>query len=256
MTGPDIPDLDRQGFGRPEHQDMPSISDVSLAALLSGLRPPAGSAPQLCSLAESLAILTDRPDSDELGGEAETLAAFRARFAAPGRVHRSRRREPRRLPRSRPVRSAAAVLGAAVFSFGGLAAAAYAGALPTPLQRLAHEIIAAPAPHAQPASSPSPAVTSHAARAGTHSSHRPHQAPASPGSGGSRGAPTPHGAGEPGGLPTPHSSGKPTGLPSPGESGKPTAPPTPGSSGKPTGLPSPRASSPASPRADVTRGTS
>jgi hypothetical protein len=115
----------------------------------------------LWPLAESLALLTGRPASDELEGEAATLAAFRREFGAASRVHR------RRAGRLRPVHSAVAGIAAAVFSVGGLAAAAYAGALPPPLQRLAHDIIAAPAPHRRPVSRPAsagPAVRGHSAR--------------------------------------------------------------------------------------------
>lgn len=49
---------------------------------------------------------------------------------------------------------AAAVTAVAAVSLGGAAAAAYAGALPAPIQKVAHHIIGAPA--AGPSDSPSP----------------------------------------------------------------------------------------------------
>ncbi|HEY2576537.1 MAG TPA: hypothetical protein VGI74_09545 [Streptosporangiaceae bacterium] len=269
MTDADIPDRDV-----PDRRDIPLISDASLAALLAGARLPAGSAPRLRPLAESLAGLTDQPSSGELDGEAQTLAAFRKQFASARQAGRSRRRWGRLLPRPLPVKSAAAAMVAAIFSLGGFAATAYAGALPAPLQRLAHEIIAAPAPDGQPAPRPStatPAVTGPAAyslctawaQAKAHGSDA-QQAVAfgklaaaaggadhvaaycaaatragSPPSGRPHPARTPGGSGKPSGLPSPRGSGKPTGLPAPGGSGKPSGLPSPRGSGKPTGLPAP-----------------
>jgi hypothetical protein len=259
---------------RPDHEDAPTISDASLAALLADVRLPSGSAPQLRPLAESLALLTGRPSSDELDGEAATIAAFRREFGTVGRAHRPRRRREGRL---RSAKSAAAVMGAALFGFGGLAAAAYAGTLPAPLQRLAHDIIAAPAPHPRPVTRPSaarPAVTGHSAyglcialarveangtaaqraeavtklatAAGgadhvsaycatvTHPARHVSTRPHQGPFGKSTMVPVPHGSGQPSGPPTSHGAGKP------GEShgtGKPTGLPTPHGEGNSAGHP-------------------
>jgi hypothetical protein len=231
VTGPDTPFLDgadRQGTVR---QDSSSISDASLAALLAGVKPSLGSPPQLHPLAQTLAELTARPTRDELNGEAETLAAFRGQFApfrgplrAPGPAHR-RRRRPRLPSLLLPVR-AAVVAGAAVLSLGGLAAAAYTGAFPAPVQRLAHEIIDAPAPGVQPASRPSP-ISPVVTPTGTSPSHRP------------RLAPTPHGSSKPAARPTPRGPGKPSGQPAPRDSGRPSQPPAQHGTGKPGQLPTP-----------------
>jgi hypothetical protein len=245
------------------------ISDAALAALLAGAEP-RGSAPQLRTLAETLTELTGKPGGDELDGEAETLAAFRNQFGAPGPARRPHRRS-RWLPsHPRPVRAAAA--GAAALALGAFATAAYAGALPAPVQRLAHEIIAAPSPSVQPATGRSPAarpVTGHPAyglctawaRAKAHGSRAQRAAafgklaaaaggPAKvtsycaavarhAASASHRPHPAPHGSGKPGGLPSPRGSGKPSDLPAPHGSGKPSGVPSPHGSGKASGLPAP-----------------
>jgi hypothetical protein len=225
-------------FSWPRRRDVLSISDTSLTALLAGAKLPAGSAPQLRSLAEVLAELTSRPQSDEVDSEAEALAVFRNHLGAPSPPGRSHHRARRSLPRPLPVRAAVAA-GAIVLSLAGLATAAYAGALPPPVQRLAHEIIAAPLPRARPAARPSPAVPP-AARPGTSPSHRPHPARSPHGSGKPSGHPTPHGSGKPSARPTPHGSGKPSARPTPHGSGKPSGRPTPHGSGKASGLDTPR----------------
>ena len=232
-------------LGEAKRRDAPMISDALLAALLAGAKPAGDSAPQLRPLAEALADLTARPGGDELDGEAETLAAFRDQFATPGpvrqprqveqprqphqrrRAHQPRRRRPRFLPRSLPVRAAAAVR-AVVLGLGGLATAAYAGALPAPVQQLAHEIIDAPAPPAQPATRPSPAAPA-ASYPSPAPSGRTHPTTAS------------HGHGKPGSHPTPNGKGKGQGK---GKGngqgqghghGKPTSHPTPNGNGNGNG---------------------
>jgi hypothetical protein len=211
-----------QSLGEPNRRDAPVISDASLAALLAGTKPAAGSAPQLRPLAEALADLTGVPGGDELYGEAETLAAFRDQFATPDPVRQPHHRRRRFLPRSLPVKAAAA-LGAVILGLGGLATAAYAGALPAPVQQFAHDIIDAPAPHSQPATTPSPAAT------------YPGPAP----SGHTRPTTASHGHGKPSSHPTPHGKGKGNGNGNgKGQGkghGKPTSHPTPHGNGNGNG---------------------
>ena len=258
----------------PGHPDVP-IGDTSLAALLAGTELPPGPAPELRPLAEALAELRAQPASDELEGEAETLAAFRSQFGAPRIAHRPPARTPPPRRRLLPVKAAAAA--AAVLSLGGIAAAAYAGALPATVQRLAHDIIRAPAPGTQPALTPSPArpattgdpaygLCTAWAHAKAHGTRKQQAAAfgrlaaaaggagnvttycataAPPGTSPSQipqPSPTPHGTGRPTGLPTPHGSGKPSGFPAPHSTGGPTVRPTPHSTGKPSGLPTPHSS--------------
>jgi hypothetical protein len=255
----------------PGHRDVPA-GDTALAALLAGTELPPGPAPELRPLAEALAELRGQPASDELEGEAKTLAAFRNQFGAPRLANRPPVRTPPPRRRLLPVMAAAAA--AAVLSLSGIAATAYAGALPAQVQRLAHYIIGAPAPDTpQPAirsSSARPATTDPAyglctawAHAKAHGTRKQQAAsfsnlataaggagnvttycataapPGTPPSQLPQPAPTPHGTGRPSGLPTPHGTGKPSGLPTPHGSAGPTVRPTPHSTGKPSGLPTP-----------------
>jgi hypothetical protein len=276
MTGHDVPDPDMPNFPWPSRRDASSISDASLAALLAGAKPPADCAPQLRRLADVLAELSGPPARDELDGEAEALAVFGSQFGAPGPARPPRHRRPRWRSRSLPVKAAVAA-GAAIICLGGLATAAYAGALPAFAQRFAHEIIAAPPPGGQPASRPSPTVSgltgrpdeglcatwtlakAHGTRAqqaaafgklaaaagGASNAAAYCAAAAHPGTSPSR-RPRPahaaHGSGKPSGRPTPHGSGKPSGRPTPHGSGKPSGRPTPHGSGKPSGRPTPHGS--------------
>jgi hypothetical protein len=266
----------------PSRRDAPSISDASLAALLAGAELPPGAAPELRPLADALAVLAGRPDHDELAGEADTLTAFRdhfstsarfggsGQFGAPGTAHRrGDDRMPRRRYRPAPLRAAAAAV--TILGLGGLATAAYAGALPTGLQRLAHDIIGAPTPGARPAahpSSPEPAATgpgyglcaawAHAKADGTRQQRAAAFAALAAAAGGpgnvtaycrtaAHPTPRPSGpaatpsprSGKPTALPAPHGSGMPTAIPTPHGTGKPTAIPTPHATGKPTAIPTP-----------------
>ena len=251
-------------FLGPGHRDAPMIQDASLAALLAGRELPPGSGPELRPLAAALAELRGQPASDELEGEAETLAAFRSQFGAPRAAHR----QPARMPPPRrllPVKAAVAA-AAVVLSLGGIATAAYAGALPAAVQRFAHDLIGAPPPDAQPAIRASRTRTGttgdpayglctawkHAKAHGTRKQRAAafgQLAAAAGGAGnvtaycatatppGASGSPTPRPA------PTPHISGKPTGLPTPHGSGPPTVRPSPRGSGQPSSLPTPHGTS-------------
>ena len=248
------------------------IDDAPLAALLAGAELPAGSGPELRPLAEALAGLRGQAASDELAGEAETLAAFRNQFGAPRMAHRPPARMPR--PRLLPAKAAAAV-AATILGLAGLATAAYAGALPATVQRFAHDIIGAPPSGTQPAIRPSwtrtgttgdPAyglcaawehAKAHGIRKQQAMAFRELAAAA-----GGRGnvtaycataarrgtspsqrpqpVPTGHGRGKPTSFPAPHATGKPSGLPAPHSTGKPSSLPTPHPTGKPSALPRPR----------------
>jgi len=144
MNSRNVPDGDMPHLPWPDCQDAPEIGDASLAALLAGVNMPAGPPPELPLLSEALATLTASPTSGELVGRAEALAAFRSQFAVPGAVHRAPRR---RRPLLSPLLSAraAAAAAAAVISLGGLATAAYGGALPSVAQQFAHHAFGAPA---------------------------------------------------------------------------------------------------------------
>jgi hypothetical protein len=247
-------------------QDVSAISDASLSALLAGAELPAGSPPELRPVAEALAALAAAPTSDELSGEAEVLAVFREGLGVPSPTRRPRRR-PTLLSPLLSARAAAAATVAAL-GIGGFATAAFANALPAPLQGFAHTTIGAPAARAAaPAatarthmhSSPSPVgpdATSHAAyglcTAWAHAqAHGTGQqkavafrnlAAAAGGAGNVAAycATVPHprasqsdGNGKPTSHPTPHATGQPSSHPTPHASGKPSSQPTPHATGKP-----------------------
>jgi hypothetical protein len=261
----------------PGHRDVPMTEDTSLEALLADTELPPGSEPELRLLAEALAELRGEPASDELEGQAETLAAFRSQFGAP----RMAPREPVGIPPPRrrllPAKATAAAAAIAL-SLGGIATAAYAGALPTAVQRFAHDIIGAPPPGAQPTIRPSLARTGatgdsthglctawkHAKAHGTRKQRAVAFGKLAAAAGGAGNVtaycasagppgtsashtphpvPTPHSTGKPAGLPSPHGSSKPGGLPTPHGSDAPTVRPSPHSSGKPSGPPTPSGTS-------------
>lgn len=143
--------------------------DEPLLDMLFGARVlPPDAPPEMHDLARTLAALAGPADPSELAGEAAAVAEF-SRLAAPAGLspravspgsarHRlsrrramgrpdSRRRAMGRAASRRPVRRTTAVkalLGAVVMV--GAIAAAYTGALPGPIQKVAHITINAPAP--------------------------------------------------------------------------------------------------------------
>jgi hypothetical protein len=126
-------------------RDVPPIEDASLAALLSGAEVP-DLAAGLQPVADVLAALRARPARDELAGEAVAMAEFRDRVGVSDPVQYSRRRRPALLTSLMSAKVAGAAIAVAI-AVGGVATAAYAGALPSPAQQVAHEWIGAPAAH-------------------------------------------------------------------------------------------------------------
>jgi hypothetical protein len=132
-------------FPWPGRQDASAIDDAALAAILSGPEVPEDLAAGLQPAADVLAALRARPSGDELAGEAFAMAEFRNQVGVPDRVRRTRpRRRPALLTSLMSAKIAVATAAVAI-TIGGVATAAYAGALPAPAQRLAHDVIGAPA---------------------------------------------------------------------------------------------------------------
>jgi len=120
-------------------QDESAVTDADLAALLAGKR---DVGPRLQPVADVLAALSTEPSAGELMGEARALAEFRRRTGVP---------VPLRLVRrgtagvtSRLSTKVATGATAAAVLLGGAATAAFADALPAPIQRFAHDAIGAP----------------------------------------------------------------------------------------------------------------
>ena len=148
MNDEGVPNDDMPNFIRPAARDGLPFSDAALAALLAGTEPPEPM-PGLQPVADVLAALRSGPTGDELAGEASVLAEFRRAAGVVAEAPAPHR--PRRVTSLVGARAAVAAAVAAL-SLGGLATAAYAGILPAPVQRLAHDTIGAPAaPSGSPA---------------------------------------------------------------------------------------------------------
>ncbi len=142
----------------------PSGPDQVLDALLAGGPLPGEDQGGLQPVADVLAALRSPAAAAELTGQASALAEFRARPRRAARTPRPRRRRGPvlgTLLRPRP----AMVFAAGAVVVAGLAAGAYEGDLPGPVQQWAHHTFgltaarstASPAPsHSRPGSHPSP----------------------------------------------------------------------------------------------------
>lgn len=123
------------------------IPDADLARLLAGgTVPPDDVSVPLQHVADVLAALRAAPATDEAGGKAAALAQFRQQVGVSSQPSRSRVRRPTLRSSVLSTRAAAAAV-AGLIGVGGLATAAFAGALPSSAQMLAHDAIGAPSPH-------------------------------------------------------------------------------------------------------------
>lgn len=159
---------------------IPPLGDPALDALLSGNVPPEDAPEGLRPVAEAIAALNAAPNSSELAAEARARAVFRAAAGQPAEPVRSHRRRRRPLASLLSARLAAAV-AVGTMVLGGAALGAYAGALPTSVQKIAHDTIGARAPsslhHSAP---PAPAVPP--------ATRKPHHHKAKVGHGNAKGA--------------------------------------------------------------------
>ena len=138
---------------------IPPLGDPALDALLTGNVLPEDAPEELRPVAEAMAALNAAPHSSELAAETKARALFRAAAAQPAEPVPSHRRKRRPLPSLRSVRLAVAI-AAGLVVLGGAALGAYAGILPVPVQRSAHQTGgASPAPHSAPPASAVPQAT-------------------------------------------------------------------------------------------------
>jgi hypothetical protein len=132
----------------PEQYGEHPLDEVSAERLLRRVRPSQGATAGEQALSDLLAAASAPPSASELSGETRAVAAFSAsRSATTGPRHRRRsvrRSRPAMRPRVSHGVAAAAAFGA--LTIGGVAAAAYTGSLPTPIQRIAHDHLGAPHP--------------------------------------------------------------------------------------------------------------
>jgi hypothetical protein len=146
VKGYGVPNDDMPNFSWLSRRDASAIEDAALTALLSGTEVPGDLPAGLQPAADVIGALRARPASDELVGETVALAEFRVRVGVSDPAGQRRRRRPSLLT---SLASAKAVAAAAVvaLTLGGVATAAYAGALPSSAQRIAHDLIGAPDGH-------------------------------------------------------------------------------------------------------------
>jgi hypothetical protein len=250
-------------------RSLPDRGSLGRASLDCGAIPD-GDPAQWQPVAQVLAALTSAPESSELTGEARAFAEFRALARPPARGADRPAQPPRRgpgwmawLPGGRL--AVAAATGAVLMC--GLFAVAYAGDLPVPAQRLAHNTIDAPAvrPDRDPLASSRPTVPPDSAgQAGPRATHAPVVPDRRVHSGFASGHPHQHGSA---GSPAGNSSGHPgSGHPGSGRQGRsgpggssepvPTLEPSPsasisppaGATPSPSAAPSPSQSGPPYPQ--------
>lgn len=150
-------------FPRSAHGDTPPVGDPAFDALLARAPLPENAAGGLRDMAEAFAELYAAPVPGKPDAEARAMAAFRGTVGRTVTPHRSR---PRRRPVLTSLLTVKLATAAAVVALGGAAAAAYTGALPASIQKLAHDGIGAPQ---RPAAHPTPTATSPGQKAaGTH----------------------------------------------------------------------------------------
>lgn len=148
-----------------EMPDFPSLTRPevrAMDALLSGNCMPEEAPAGLRPVADVLAALQAPPDQREVAGWGEALIAYREMAGLPRTSGRPRSRRPRLTLSSVGARLAAAAGAVVVAASGGGIAAAYTGSLPTALQNLAHDTIAAPSVRESRAT-PAPAGHGHPA---------------------------------------------------------------------------------------------
>jgi len=170
MDPPDASSGEMPGFSYPSRPSR-ELGEPLLDALLEGRSLPPDAPVELCVVAEMLADLAGPAEPGELAGEAAARLGL-TRLAHPAGIspaaHRSARRRRSWMSVPGTVRLGGALIAAAV-GLGG-AAAAYAGALPGPIQDLAHHLIDAPPAHAArpPSLRPGQGTSRPGARHGAH----------------------------------------------------------------------------------------
>ena len=198
--------------GRPGGEHDEPLLDMIIAR--RALPPDAST--EMHDLARMLAALAGPPEPGELAGEAAVRAAFSQAASPVGissaarRPVRRRRRRHRGRDRSRAWLATAMV--AAVAGLGSVLAA-YSDVLPSPIQRLAHLAVAAPAPDNSGPQQPGALLTarpaSHTARAASQPAPGPHHSASHAQAPGQANSPrpnfTPESSGSPGHGSTPAS---------------------------------------------------
>ena len=254
MTGSGASDGDMPIFPWSAPGDVPPIGDAAFDALLAGELPPEA-ATGLRPVAEMIAALNGTPLTSELASEATVLAVFRSEVGRSGEPVRPRRKRHPVLTTLLGAKPAAAAAAAAVILGAGATVAAYAGVLPAPVQRFAHDTLGAPPSHpaahpSQPATPTGPGAAGHAAyglctaysRVQAHGSATQKAVAfrklAAAAGGAANVTAYCARVAHPGTTPTSHPTGGPTSHPTSGPTSHPSGKPTSHPTGKPTSHPS------------------
>lgn len=144
MSHPDGYGGEMPEFPYPRRGGERPLPGVALDRLLAGelSDEEAEAAPEIGALAELLAAAAAPATARELAGETAAIAVFARARDTGGRPHTAARRRSMLATFLSTKLAAAAAAGA--IGFGGVAAAAYAGALPEPIQDFAHQTVGAP----------------------------------------------------------------------------------------------------------------
>lgn len=147
MTGCGVSSDDMPNLSLRAGQAASGIPDAALAALLTDGTLPEEAPAAVQHVADIVAALRASPATEEAAGKAAALAQFRELVGVSSNPSRLPRRRPTLLSTLLSAKAAAAAV-AAIVTLGGVATAAFAGALPSSAQQFAHDTIGAPSPHA------------------------------------------------------------------------------------------------------------
>jgi hypothetical protein len=143
MSGPGGYGGEMPEFPFPRRAGDQPVPGVALDRLLDGDFATERTTPDVEALADLLSTAAGPPSDRELAGQTAAIAAFARERDVGGHRHAAVARRRSMLATLLGTKLAAAAAAGAV-GFGGLAAAAYAGALPEPIQDFAHQTVGAP----------------------------------------------------------------------------------------------------------------
>ncbi len=141
------------------------VPGVALDRLLDGDLAIERTTPDVEALADLLSAAAGPPCDRELAGQTAAIAAFARERDVGGHRHHAAVARRRSMLTTLLGTKLAAAAAAGAIGFGGLAAAAYAGALPEPIQDFAHQTVGAPSAssdHSDPGSQGSAPMSSEA----------------------------------------------------------------------------------------------
>ena len=180
MSGPGGYGGEMPEFPFPRRAGDPPVPGVTLDRLLDGDFATERTSPDVAALADLLSAAAGPPSDRELAGQTAAIAAFaREREVGGHRRHAPVARRRSMLATILGTKLAAAAAAAAI-GFGGLAAAAYAGALPEPIQDFAHQTVGAPSASSDHSDPGSQGSTHSSSEASEHANTGPSGEPVGP----------------------------------------------------------------------------